>query len=462
MPFQIIRQDYSKIDCDAVVISTSFKPDAQMVEREGPDRRTTYDGKFQQYEARAQFGKIPAGDARITPAGSFGIKAPRIIYTVCPRQNDTNPKLTKADKVDYMKECYRSCLKIAVDEHLQSLAFVLIGAKNRGYDLKTCLTVAISEILHFLSDPMHPERTNMKIILTVFDPRELQVAAEVLTQKYIVPCIDLQMSNKAAEKLQHQEYSSIRREELRQKLRDNYEDAPQRREELPAFRQEIREYLMNKGMSEDNFRRILCSGEAEKNGMRGKGDVIFSSQTFSNMMDPMKNYIPGKRVVLACAMALKLTLIQTEELLASAGYAFIPSDKKDQEVMKYFANLDFSHLDAFKPENYSAHNTEQHRKKRHALQHAKTDSKFVKKAWKYQELSDYFHNLNKASVELTFSQIEDILGFDLPKSYQANKTMWYPRKNSRTMADAWDKNGYQLENINISKGCLKFQKMISE
>lgn len=440
MPFQIVRADYARIDCDAVVISTSYDF-VPMVDREGPDNRTTAQGGSQRRRARELLGKIPAGTAKITPPGFYEAKAKRVIYTVCPRKNDTNPKLSK-DKVSYMKSCYRSCLNIAVREHLNSIAFVLIGARNRGFDLETCLNVAFSEILHFISDPDHPERTEMTIILTVFGKHELDEAARILREKYILPCIDIRMGNQAAKSLLAQEYASIRKQEKRAGTERHAPSGSEEEQEsearFSAFTGKLYEYFRNKGISENEFYETLHQRD------------ILSRQTFYNMRQK-PDYTPSKRIVLASAMALHLTLAEAEELLSLAGYTFQSSDPADRKVVAWFKDLDFRHLDFFQKEQFSSRQRP-----------GRKSDGASKKKWKYEPLSAYFKRTREKTVSLTFSQIEDILGFNLPASYRTNRTMWYPRNGSRTMADAWTAHGYRLKQIDIAKGTVSFSRHYSK
>ena len=54
-----------------------------------------------------------------------------------------------------------------------------------------------------------------------------------------------------------------------------------------------------------------------------------------------RNYQPKKDTVIALAIAFRLTLGETEELLAKAGYSFSPSSKADSLLRSFIASGEY-------------------------------------------------------------------------------------------------------------------------
>ena len=54
-----------------------------------------------------------------------------------------------------------------------------------------------------------------------------------------------------------------------------------------------------------------------------------------------RNYQPKKDTVIALAIAFRLTLGETEELLAKAGYSFSPSSKADCLLRSFIASGEY-------------------------------------------------------------------------------------------------------------------------
>lgn len=76
----------------------------------------------------------------------------------------------------------------------------------------------------------------------------------------------------------------------------------------------------------------LLSNHIEKSRFRRDSEFYhkcgISRQHFSKMMG-RERYIPKKKTVMAMALTLRLSLEDAEELLASAGYTLVKSDKTD-------------------------------------------------------------------------------------------------------------------------------------
>ncbi len=66
-----------------------------------------------------------------------------------------------------------------------------------------------------------------------------------------------------------------------------------------------------------------------------------SKQLFSKIRSSRKDYHPHKETVFQLAVGLRLTLVQTESLLASAGYFFEEKNPVDRIVKSHISRLDF-------------------------------------------------------------------------------------------------------------------------
>jgi len=86
--------------------------------------------------------RCPTGEARITSA--FNLKTVKyIIHTVGPRHN----KYDKAKAKELLVNCYESCLNLAKEHKLETIAFPLISTGLKGYPLKEAITVALNTVI---------------------------------------------------------------------------------------------------------------------------------------------------------------------------------------------------------------------------------------------------------------------------------------------------------------------------
>ena len=73
------------------------------------------------------------------------------------------------------------------------------------------------------------------------------------------------------------------------------------------------------------------------------GHFAMSKQTFSKIRNERgENYHPEKKNVFLLAIGMHLTLLQTEDLLSSAGYAFDSSSKFDMVVKRFIEERNFN------------------------------------------------------------------------------------------------------------------------
>ena len=70
---------------------------------------------------------------------------------------------------------------------------------------------------------------------------------------------------------------------------------------------------------------------------------------------------------------------------------------------------------------------------------------------KYQPLARYLENLPRDSWEASFEEIEEILGFNLPRSAHDQSAWWANAINS-SQAKGWLPAGWWAEGANLTKG----------
>ena len=80
------------------------------------------------------------------------------------------------------------------------------------------------------------------------------------------------------------------------------------------------------------------------------------------------------------------------------------------------------------------------------------------KGGKYLELTTYLENSNKDILQLTFTEIESILGVELPESAYKHQALW-SNTESHSIAFGWMKAGYNTKNVDIPNETIEFIKV---
>ena len=81
------------------------------------------------------------------------------------------------------------------------------------------------------------------------------------------------------------------------------------------------------------------------------------------------------------------------------------------------------------------------------------DSNFISK---YSSLRRFLFSSGKDYLTLTFSRIEEVLGFELPKSAYKHNAWW--ANGSHAHADAWLSAGYKVEQVNLDSQRVSFRR----
>ena len=83
--------------------------------------------------------RCPFGEARITPAGN--LRAKFVIHTAGPIYRQ------KKDPASILKASYRDCLRLAIENHCESIAFPAISCGVYGYPLDSASEISIGVCL---------------------------------------------------------------------------------------------------------------------------------------------------------------------------------------------------------------------------------------------------------------------------------------------------------------------------
>ena len=320
MPFQIVRNDITKMQVDAIVNTTN--PTAEV--GYGVDLGIHLQAGPQLLEARKQLGHIPLGKAALTPA--FELDAKYVIHTVCPAWQEG----THGEEL-LLANCYSSALQLALEHECQSIAFPLMSAGNLGFPKPTALQIAMNAISRFLM--MH----DMMIYLVVFNKDAFALSEKLFraVESYIDENYIYHQTLKEygfADKRSVQEVQIG--EPMRMQCRSRR--AARMEKELcapapktaPCASMEDLESLLNHtdaGFSETLLKLIDRSGKTDVEIYK-KANI--DRKLFSKIKNNPK-YNPKKATVLAFAIALELNLEDTSMLLSRAGYALSHASKFD-------------------------------------------------------------------------------------------------------------------------------------
>ena len=352
MPFQIVRNDITKMQVDAIVNTANPMPgygagiDTAVYEAAGVKELLA---------KRHEIGVIDRGCSVITDG--YKLPAKYIIHTVGTAWQGGN-----YGEEDVIRSCYRSVFKLALDNGIETLAIPLLASGSYGFPKGIALRIALSEIESFMADH------DMELYLVVFDEKSFSLSSELYGD------IDAYISDNYVEEKAKEEYfestaylddptfggamrSPNRRTgslasafHLERKSRRNREESAEERREIMA------EYAMmeaDEAVSQPSLAKPKSLEDAVKNLDKTFMELVFSFADERGMTDvevqkkanldrkafsklkcgTTKN--PSKSTALALAIALELNLDDTKDLLSRAGLALSPCSKQDV-IVQYF------------------------------------------------------------------------------------------------------------------------------
>lgn len=327
MPFKIVRNDITKMQVDAIVNTANRLP----VYSEGTDSAIYEAAGVEELLAeRRKIGTLEEGQAAITPG--FRLPARYIIHAVSPLYIDG-----ESGEEELLRSCYRKSLVLAFEKGCKSMAFPLIATGSFGYPKEEGMRIALDEINAFLL------KHEMFIYLVVFDTEATRLGRNVY------PALEEYIDRHYVEEQKKREYwfplqavvsavpkrrganssSAFLREEAELCEMAVAPAAPAPDEEAIL---EERESTLGDRLKHltDTFQEYLMY-LIENKGL-SNADVYKSAYLTKQLFSKIKlnpDYHPDKGTALRLCVGAQLNLDETKDLLARAGYALSPCDKRD-------------------------------------------------------------------------------------------------------------------------------------
>lgn len=315
MPIRIVRDDITRMSVDAIVNAANNTllggggVDGAIHRAAGPGLLAECRG----------LGGCETGDAKATKG--YRLPCNYVIHTVGPVWRGGGH-----GERELLVSCYRRSLEVALEHHCGTVAFPMISSGAYGYPKDQAFRVAMDAVGQFLLDH------ELTVYLVIFDRTAYQTGerlfpdiAAYIDQRYVDEHTDLPLER------------ARKRAFLDMPMAPRPSAAPrQGRHTLtayPAAPASLDDALsrMDEGFSQALLRLIDERGMTDAQCYK-KANI--DRKLFSKIRGN-PGYRPSKPTALAFAVALGLSLPETESLLRKAGFALSRSSKFDI-IVEYF------------------------------------------------------------------------------------------------------------------------------
>ena len=304
MPLIIVRNDITKMSVDAIVNAAK----ESLLGGGGVDGCIHRAAGPELLQECRTLGGCRTGEAKIT--GAYCLPCKYVIHTVGPVWNGGS-----RGEREQLVSCYRTSLALAKAHNCETVTFPLISSGIFGYPKDQALRVAVDTIGEFL---LH---NDMTVYIVIFSRTAYQISsklfadiAEYVDDHYVDAHTDSQR-----ERLR-------RRDVVESRMLTAYEDAPMAASGLDEALAHL-----DAGFSETLLKLIDRSGKKD-------AEVYKKANVDRKLFSKIRNnpdYKPSKPTAVAFAIALELSLPETRDLIARAGYALSASSKFDV-IIEYF------------------------------------------------------------------------------------------------------------------------------
>lgn len=386
MPFKIVRDDLTRMQVDVIVNTANPNPvvgsgtDIAVYEAAGID---------QLLKDRQKIGVIQRGEAALTKG--YALPAKYIIHTVGPVWQGG-----RYGEEGILRSCYEKSLKLAAKKKCESIAFPLISTGNYGFPRDRALKIVVETVRSFLEQHdmmiylvVFGSKAT-KLSESMFDTIESRVDDAYVKEKEV---LEYQIShlvygdpaeaNIRLDRRRRSEETELPSwgREYGQPFPDlsedmclseesgfigSYEPVPDKEsakslspKKLAPKKSVLKESALKE--SAPSLEAPTTSSVQKKSSPRSLAGLLKQKEeTFTQMLlrlikekgltnaqayqkanqdkklfSKIKNdlyYQPKKKTVMAFALGLELSLDETKDLLARAGFAFSPSSNFDKVI----------------------------------------------------------------------------------------------------------------------------------
>ena len=321
MPFEIVRNDITRMKTDAIVNAANNS----LLGGGGVDGAIHRAAGPKLLAECATLGGCETGRAKVTRA--YDLPCRYVIHTVGPVWQGGH-----RGERELLASCYRESLRLALEKGCESIAFPLISSGVYGYPKDQALKVATDEIRDFLMG------NEMTVYLVIYGREAFAISSKLYAN----------IRSFIGEEDIPEDYEQIQRRRRAARLQSlPWADTagiapcaapkPAREETLyedkcaaPAG---LDEYLTH---IDEGFRDMLLRKIDEKNIT--DAECYKKANIDRKLFNKIKNqagYKPGKPTVLALAVSLELPLEEIREMLMKAGFSLSRSSKFDM-IVEYF------------------------------------------------------------------------------------------------------------------------------
>ena len=329
MPLHLVRNDITRIACDAIVNPTN----SMLLATGGTDAAVHRAAGPEMDAFCSVHAECAVGSAICTPG--FRLPCRYVFHAVSPVWNGGD-----RHEAELLAGCYQACFALAEQYHCSSVAFPVIAAGTNGFPKALALQIAMREISAYLL------QRDMTIYLLVYDREIFRIGKRIYTD--IEEYIDDHYAEALSESFLTEAQKSASMPMAGSTLRPKNARRPRPPQSSipsmphPPFAEDAAALCKTDALEErlkhldESFSQTLLR-RIDERGMKDSEcykRANVDRKLFSKIRsDP--HYRPSKPTVLAFAIALELSMEDTGDLLRKAGYALSHSNKSDV-IIEYF------------------------------------------------------------------------------------------------------------------------------